>query len=66
MYIRIEATRTETLLVIDEIGRYLGSIDGYNLFMECIDIDLEPLIEDDYIFYLVDKNRLIELLENVS
>lgn len=62
MYIRIEATRTSTVLVIDEIGRYIGSVDEEELFMECIDIDLEPLIEDDYIYYLVDKECLNKLL----
>ena len=64
MYIRLEAIRkTSTVLVVSEIGKYLGEVDEEELFIECINIDLEPLIEDDYIFYLVDKNCLNKLLE---
>lgn len=63
MYIRIEKIKNSSMvLVIDEIGVYKGEVDEDNLFMECIDIDLEPLIEDDYIYYLVDKNCLMKLL----
>jgi hypothetical protein len=63
MYIRTEKTKTEVVLVIDEIGRYLGSASEEELFIECINIDLEPLIEDDYIFFFVDKDCLMNLLK---
>ena len=64
MYIRLEKIRSSSMvLVIDEIGVYKGEVDEDTLWMECINIDLEPLIEDDYIYYLVDKNNLLRLLE---
>jgi hypothetical protein len=63
MYIKLEKTSSSTVLVTDEVGKYWGEIDEDTLWMECIDINLEPLIEDDYIFYLVDKNCLNKLLE---
>ncbi len=63
MYIRTEKTKTEVVLVIDEIGRYLGSASEEELFIECINIDLEPLIEDDYIFFFVDKDCLTKVLK---
>jgi hypothetical protein len=63
MLIRLEKTRYSTVLIIDEVDRFIGEIDEDTLWMECIDINLEPLIEDDYIFYLVDKNCLNKLLE---
>jgi hypothetical protein len=63
MYIRIEKTRSSMVLVINELDNYIGEVDEDTLWMECINIDLEPLIEDDYIFYLVDKNCLNKLLE---
>lgn len=63
MYIRLESIKNSSMvLVIDEIGVYKGEVDEEELFMECINIDLEPLIEDDYIYYLVDKNCLNKLL----
>ncbi len=63
MDIRTEKTKTEVVLVIDEIGRYLGSASEEELFIECINIDLEPLIEDDYIFFFVDKDCLTKVLK---
>jgi len=45
------------------VDKFIGEIDEDTLWMECINIDLEPLIEDDYIYYLVDKNNLLRLLE---
>lgn len=63
MLIRLEKVHNSSMvLIVDEVDKFIGEVDEDNLFMECIDIDLEPLIEDDYIYYLVDKNCLINLL----
>ena len=64
MYIRLERLRkTDSVLLIDEIGRYRGQVDELELFMECIREDIPVLEEDGYVFHFVDKKCLEELLK---
>lgn len=64
MLIRIENVRnSKTVLVIDELGKYLGSVEELDFFLECTNVDLEPIEEDGYVFFYVDKNCLMLKLE---
>ena len=64
MYTRIERIRnSESVLLIDEIGRYKGQVDELELFMECIREDIPALEEDGYVYHFVDKKCLAELLK---
>lgn len=64
MYIRLERLRkTDSVLLIDEIGRYRGQVDELELFMECIREDIPVLEEDGYVYHFVDKKCLAELLK---
>lgn len=64
MYTRIERIRnSESVLLIDEIGRYKGQVDELELFMECIREDIPALEEDGYVYHFVDKRCLAELLK---
>lgn len=56
MLIRIEPIhKTEEVILIDEIGRVITTLDMIDFFCEYVNDDLEPLIEDGYTFYVVDK-----------
>jgi hypothetical protein len=63
MYIRLERLRkTESVLLIDEIGRYKGQVDELELFMECIREDIPALEEDGYVYHFVDKECLDKII----
>ena len=56
MFVRLETIKnTEEVILIDEIGRVIATLDMMDFFCEYVNDDLEPLIEDGYIFYSVDK-----------
>jgi len=56
MLVRIEPIhKTEEVILIDEIGRVITTLDMIDFFCEFVNNDLEPLIEDSYTFYSVDK-----------
>ena len=56
MFIRLETIKnTEEVILIDEIGRVITTLDMIDFFCEYVNNDLESLIEDGYTFYLVDK-----------
>lgn len=59
MLVRLESIKnSEQVLVIDEIGRFLGEIDSVEFFLSCV-LDGEDILEeDDYIYYVVDKECL--------
>ena len=58
MYVRTEnPTDKNILLCIDEIDRYLGQI-SLDSFIDCMDGDKEPLIENEFEYYFVDKEKL--------
>jgi hypothetical protein len=62
MYIRLEEVRgTDMVLVIDEIGRYLGKC----FFADIVDImvDEEPLEELEYTYFKVSKPQLEKILK---
>ena len=42
----------------NEIGRVITTLDMIDFFCEYVNDDLEPLIEDGYTFYSVDKRLL--------
>ena len=64
MYTRIERIKnSESVLLVDEIGRYRGQVDELELFMECIREDIPALEEDGYVYHFVDKRCLSELLK---
>lgn len=63
MLVRLESIKnSEQVLVIDEIGRFLGEIDSVEFFLTCVLDDEDILEEDYYIYYKVDKGCLNELL----
>ena len=56
MFVRLETIKnTEEVILIDEIGRVITTLDMIDFFCEYVNNDLEPLIEDGYTFYSVDK-----------
>lgn len=60
MLIRIEPIhKTEQVILIDEIGRVITTLDMIDFFCEYVNNDLEPLIEDGYTFYVVDKRLFL-------
>ena len=63
MLIRMETIRNSNeVLVIDELGKYIGALENEHVFYNCINTDLEPLEEDGYVFYHTNKNELNQLL----
>lgn len=62
MIVRIEEVRgTDTVLVVDEVGKYLGRC-FYSDFSECVAEDAEPFEEDCEIYWYVDGNMLNKFL----
>lgn len=62
MYIRIEEVKnTDTVLIIDEIDRFLGKC----FFADLVEImtDEEPMIENEYTYWCVSKIRLEKILQ---
>ena len=58
MLIRYEkTTEHDIVLVIDEVDKFLGKIDLFDL-VDCIDREKEPLNEDEYLYWFVDKEKL--------
>jgi|GEM_PF-6158635 len=63
MLIRMETIRNSNeVLVIDELGKYIGALENEDVFYNCINTDLEPFEEDGYVFYHTDKNELNQLI----
>lgn len=63
MLVRLESIKnSEQVLVIDEIGRFLGEINEFEFFMDCMLDEEDILEEDDYVYYVVDKECLNKLL----
>ena len=59
MLVRLESIKkSRHVLVIDELGKYLGSVEELDFFLECANVHLEPIEEDGYIFFHVDKDCL--------
>jgi hypothetical protein len=62
MIVRIEEIRgTDTVLVVDEVGKYLGKC-FYADFGECLARDEEPFGEDDEVYWYVDGVMLNKFL----
>ena len=60
MFVRLETIKnTEEVILIDEIGRVITTLDMIYFFCEYVNDDLEPLIEDGYTFYSVDKRLFL-------
>lgn len=63
MLVRLERTKdTSVFLVVDELSSFLGSVREIDFFTQCTHLDLEPIEEDGYIFYHVDKKCLLQKL----
>lgn len=64
MIVRVENIKnSDILLVIDELGRYIGTVTGEDFFTDCIIKDKEEFEEDDYLFFHVDKKCLSKYLK---
>lgn len=62
MLVRIEQVRnTDTVLVIDEVSKYLGQM-YFSDFSECI-VNKDPMVEDDYLFWYVEKEQINKFLK---
>ena len=58
MIVRFEEVRnTDTILIIDELSRYIGTM-YFSDFSECIIDKTEPFEEDNYLFWHVNKDIL--------
>ncbi len=67
MYIRIERIqKSKQIILVDEVGKYLGMLKNIEQFLECVDLDKEPLEEDGYVFYFVEDNCIFNFLGGQS
>ncbi len=58
MLVRYEEIRnTDDILVIDECNRYLGECFLFD-FVDAIDRDRDPIEENEYLYFFVDKEKL--------
>ena len=63
MVVRFEEVRnTDTILIIDELSRYMGKM-YLSDFPECVIDKTEPFEEDNYLFWHVDKNIINKFLK---
>ena len=63
MIVRVEEVRnTDTVLVVDELSRYLGKM-FFSDFADCIVKDSEPIEEDNYLFWHVNKEQIKKYLD---
>ena len=63
MFIRLETIKnTEQVILIDEIGRVITTLEMIDFFCEYVNNDLEPLIEDGYIFIQLIKGCFLNFL----
>ncbi len=54
MLVRIETIKdSERVLIVDELGKFLGEMEDIEFFVECISTHREPIEEDGYVFYYV-------------
>lgn len=66
MYIRWENTsEEEVVLVIDEIGKFLGKVDLFML-VDIIDDHKDTIEEDDDVYFFVEKDKLFSVLNSFS
>lgn len=66
MYIRWENTNEEeVVLVIDEIGKFLGKVDLFML-VDIIDDHKDTIEEDDDVYFFVEKDKLFSVLNSFS
>ena len=63
MFVRIEEQKDHTVLIIDEIDRYLGRM-YFDEFVNLINDSKEPMEEKGYLYYVVDKNELNKRIIN--
>ena len=64
MYIKIEKIqKSSQIILVDEVGKYLGMLENIEQFLECVDLDREPLEEDGYVFYFVEDNCVFNFLD---
>lgn len=62
MVVRLEEVRnSDTILVIDENNKYLGTM-FYSDFADCIDSTKNEFEEDEYLYWFVDKEILNKTL----
>ncbi len=57
MLVRIEECENHMVLITDELEHYLGMM-CFSEFVDLIDDSKEPLEENDYLYYSVDKIEL--------
>lgn len=63
MIVRIEKVRnSEVVLIIDELGRYVGSVENLEDFLGCTRLNREPFCEDDYTYFYVMEECLKNLM----
>ena len=63
MYIKIEKIqKSSQIILVDEVGKYLWMLKNIEQFLECVDLDREPLEEDGYVFYFVEDNCVFNFL----
>ena len=59
MLVRTESVvNSSTILIIDEIGRYIGQIEEWEFFLECVTYIKDPIEEEGYTFFFVNEKCL--------
>lgn len=62
MLVRFEEIKdSDIVLVVDELGKYLGKT-RIDMLYDCIIDDKEPIEEDEYTFWFVNKDELNKIL----
>ena len=63
MYIKIEKIqKSSQIILVDEVGKYLGMLENIEQFLDCVDLNKEPLEEDGYVFHYVKDNCVFNFL----
>ena len=64
MIVRIEEVRdSDVVLVIDKPNKYMGRM-FYSDFASCVDSSKEEIVENDFIYWYVDKKLINKYLNN--
>ena len=63
MFVRLEKLqKSNSVLIIDEVGKFIGEIDETEFILNCMSTTVEPIKEDDYVYVFVDKECLKKYL----
>lgn len=67
MLVRVESVKnSDVILIINELGKFIGQTNEIEFFISCTLKDKDPIEEDGYTFYFVNKECLTKLINNAK